>query len=256
MKGTRQMPRTFMKLNLQLLAVFAAALALFAGLAVPNVMAADLTEQQTQSKFENLLPLKVNKVSDSPLSGFYQLESDRGIFYASKDGKFIFSGSLHNFEEGLLNLTALRQRELANQQLAAFADQLIVYPAKQEKYRVTVFTDPTCGYCRKLHSEIAEYNKLGITIAYAAFPRGGVNSEMDKILKDVWCSTNPAEALTKAKNDMALPHRACKNPVDQMYRVGESLGINGTPALIMPNGEMAPGYVPPHQLFQTLENAG
>lgn len=108
-----------------------------------------------------------------------------------------------------MNLTALRQRELANQQLAAFADQLIVFPAKQEKYRVTVFTDPTCGYCQ-LHSEIAEYNKLGITIAYAAFPRGGVNSEMDKILKDVWCSTNPAEALTKAKNDMALPHRACK----------------------------------------------
>jgi thiol:disulfide interchange protein DsbC len=119
-----------------------------------------------------------------------------------------------------------------------------------------VFTDPTCGYCRKLHSEIDGYNALGITIAYAAFPRGGINSEMDRLLKDVWCANDQKQALTDAKNDVAIAKGTCNTPVDQMYSIGESLGINGTPAIILPNGDMVPGYRPPEQLLQTLENAG
>jgi len=219
-------------------------------------IAADLTTTEAKAKFELLLPFKINQVSDSPLAGFYQLESEKGIFYASRDGEYIFSGSLHSFSDGLLNLTAVRQRELANGQMEAIQDELIVFPAKNEKYRVTVFTDPTCGYCRKLHSEIEQYNDLGITIAYAAFPRGGINSEMDKLLKDVWCSKDQNKALSDAKNDIPIAKGSCKTPVDQMYQIGESLGINGTPAIILPNGEMVPGYRPAQQLLQTLENAG
>ncbi|GGP59037.1 thiol:disulfide interchange protein DsbC [Shewanella algicola] len=219
-------------------------------------VSADISAEQAKSKFESLLPFKIKQVSEAPVSGFYQLESEKGIFYASRDGEYIFSGSLHQFSDGLLNLTALRQRALANDQMKAIQDELIVFPAKDEKYRVTVFTDPTCGYCRKLHSEIEGYNALGITIAYAAFPRGGINSDMDRLLKDVWCSKDQNQALTDSKNDIAIARGSCETPVDEMYSIGESLGINGTPAIILPNGEMVPGYRPPEQLLKTLENAG
>jgi len=216
----------------------------------------EFSAEQAKAKFESLLPFKVTQVSNAPLSGFYQLESEKGIFYASHDGEYIFSGSLHQFSDGLLNLTAVRQRELANDQMKGIQDELIVFPAKNEKYRITVFTDPTCGYCRKLHSEIDQYNALGISVAYAAFPRGGINSEMDKILKNVWCAKDQNKALTDSKNDIAVPNSSCDSPVDKMYSIGESLGINGTPAIILPNGEMVPGYRPAQQLLQTLENAG
>ncbi|MCU8005859.1 thioredoxin fold domain-containing protein [Shewanella sp. SM96] len=218
--------------------------------------AANVAKDEVKAKFENLLPFKVSKVTDSPLADFYQIESEKGIFYASNDGKYIFSGSLHKFSDGLMNLTAIRQRELANEQMAVLQGDLILFPAKDEKYRVTVFTDPTCGYCRKFHSEIRQYNELGITIAYAAFPRGGVKSEMATLLRNVWCSDNQAEALTKSKNDIPVVAKACTDPVDKMYHLGESLGISGTPSIILPNGEMLPGYQPPQQLLQTLENAG
>jgi thiol:disulfide interchange protein DsbC len=233
--------------------LIASALACF--VATPTI-AEGLSNQDMAKKFEKLLPFKVNKIVDAPVANFYQLESEKGIFYATRDGEYIFSGSLHNFSDGLLNLTALRQRELASDQMIAIQDELIVFPAKNEKYRVTVFTDPTCGYCRKLHSEIEQYNALGITIAYAAFPRAGINSDMDKILKNVWCSKNQNQAITNAKNDIAVPHATCNNPVDQMYSIGESLGVNGTPAIILPNGDMVPGYRPAQQLLQTLESAG
>lgn len=224
-------------------------------MAAPAI-SADLSAQQAKVKFESLLPFNIQQISEAPLAGFYQLESEKGIFYASHDGEYIFSGSLHRFSDGLLNLTAMRQRELANDQMKDIQDDLIVFPAKNEKYRVTVFTDPTCGYCRKLHSEIDGYNALGITIAYAAFPRGGINSEMDRLLKDVWCAKDQKQALTDAKNDVTIAKGTCDTPVDEMYSIGESLGINGTPAIILPNGDMVPGYRPPEQLLQTLENAG
>ncbi|MEH6454706.1 MAG: thioredoxin fold domain-containing protein [Cocleimonas sp.] len=236
--------------NIKLLATALAAI-----IATPAI-AADLSTTEAKAKFEKLLPFKINHVTDAPIVGFYQLESEKGIFYASRDGEYIFSGSLHRFSDGLLNLTAVRQRDLANEQMKGIQDELIIFPAKDEKYRVTVFTDPTCGYCRKLHSEIDQYNALGITIAYAAFPRGGINSNMDKLLKDVWCSEDRKKALTDSKNDIAIAKGTCETPVDQMYQIGESLGINGTPAIILPNGEMVPGYRPAQQLLQTLENAG
>lgn len=229
-------------------------LATMMGVMAP-ALASNIPSADIKTKFETLLPFKVNKVGKAPLANFYQIESEKGIFYATEDGKYIISGSLHEFSDGLTNVTAIRQRELANEQMSDIKQDLILYPAKNEKYRVTVFTDPTCGYCRKLHSDMKGYNDLGITIAYAAFPRGGVNSEMAQILKNVWCSDNQVQAMNNSKNDIPVTSKACDNPVEKMYHLGESLGINGTPAIILSNGEMVPGYQPPQQLLQTLENA-
>ena len=52
----------------------------------------------------------------------------------------------------------------------------IVFAPPNPKYTVTVFTDVECGYCRKLHSQIADYNQQGISVQYVAFPRMGLGS--------------------------------------------------------------------------------
>lgn len=209
-----------------------------------------------QKKFDDFLPFKANAIVDAPIKGFYQIETDKGIFYASKDGKFIFSGSLHKFEEGLMNLTALRVGQLAKAKLDSIQDQLIVFKAKNEKYRVTVFTDPTCPYCKRLHDNIQGYNDLGITIAYAAFPRGGEGSQMDTILQSIWCAKDRKQAMNEAKNGMTLPPATCKNPVHEMYEIGNSLGIGGTPAIFLKNGQLMPGFMPPDQLLARLKENG
>ncbi len=76
------------------------------------------------------------------------------------------------------------------------------------KYTVTVFTDIECGYCRKLHSEIAEYNRQGIAIEYLAFPRMGLGSEDYRNMVSVWCASDRRKALTDAKN--GKPHPAAR----------------------------------------------
>lgn len=221
-------------------------------LVAPLVNATDLND--VKNKFESLLPFTVSEVKQSPVSNFYQIESPRGIFYSSKDGKYIFSGSLHKFEDGLTNLTALRLQELSIAKLAKIENKLITFPAKNEKFQVTVFTDPSCGYCRKLHTEMDQYNELGITIKYAAFPRGGVDSPMATTLKRIWCSPTKNEAMNAAKTDTAFSSTtSCENPVNEMYELGNSLGINGTPALVFKDGSMTPGYMPPAQLLVKLK---
>jgi thiol:disulfide interchange protein DsbC len=45
----------------------------------------------------------------------------------------------------------------------------------------------------------------------------------------------------------------CENPVADQYRLGIAMGVTGTPALLTPEGQLIPGYVPPAQLRQRLD---
>ena len=38
---------------------------------------------------------------------------------------------------------------------------------------ITVFTDMDCQWCQRLHSQIAEYNRLGVKVRYMSWPRSG-----------------------------------------------------------------------------------
>ena len=87
--------------------------------------------------------------------------------------------------------------------------QMVVFSPKDPKYTVTVFTDIDCGYCRKLHSEMAKYNELGIRVRYLFYPRTGPNTESWSKAVAVWCSPNRNEALTRAKRGEDIKMNKC-----------------------------------------------
>jgi len=41
--------------------------------------------------------------------------------------------------------------------------------------------------------------------------------------------------------------------VAREYQLGEDVGVRGTPAIVLENGEMLPGYLPPAQLAAHLK---
>ena len=135
---------------------------------------------------------------------------------------------------------------------------MLVFGPKDPKYTVTVFTDVDCGYCRKLHSQIAEYNRLGIRVRYLFWPRSGPDTESWTKAEQVWCSANRGEALTRAKRGETLnaPTNCSGLPVAREYELGKEIGIRGTPAIVLGSGEMLPGYLPPAQLLQQLRGKG
>ena len=129
----------------------------------------------------------------------------------------------------------------------------ITFSPEEPEYELMVFTDIDCGYCRKLHAQMEEYNEQGIAISYLAFPRAGIGSRSYEKAVSVWCAENPQEAMTQAKQGVDPDPMQCDNPIAEQYQLGQQLGVTGTPALLTADGSLIPGYVPPEQLRQRLD---
>lgn len=208
------------------------------------------------------LKIEVKSVNLSPIKGLYEVATDNAIYYISEDGQFLINGNVYDLNNSMKNLTSDKVEELRRAKteihfakMKQFEKDMIVYKADDEKYVVTVFTDPSCGYCQKLHREIADYNKLGITIRYLAFPRGGINSNTYNTMVSIWCADDPKLAMDDAKLRRPLePASAdCKNTVKEQYELGVLLGVNGTPALFLEDGTSMPGYLPADRLLKALQ---
>lgn len=195
--------------------------------------------------------LNVKSVADSSVPGMLQVQTDKGLFFMSQNKQYLFEGSIYD----LKNKTLVNEEILKGVRktgVEQFDDSVIEFKAPNEKYVIHVFTDTSCGYCRKLHNEMADLNKAGITVRYLAFPRGGIQSATYDELQSIWCSKDPKQALTDAKGGKAVKQASCQNKVAQQYELGQSFGINGTPALILPDGRLIPGYQPASALVAAL----
>jgi len=193
--------------------------------------------------------IHVISVSAIPVDGLYELITNNGIFYSSKDAKYLFKGDIYDLD-AQLNLTNLTKIKIVN----SYEDEMIIYKAPEEKHVITVFTDTSCVYCQKLHSQMADYNKFGITVRYLAFPRSGTSPKSSTYNKmvSIWCADDPNKAMDDAKKQRNSVTTTCKNTVKEQYELGLFLGVNGTPAILLEDGTLAPGYIPPARLAQML----
>jgi len=227
------------------------------GLAAALSFGAVASEQQSfaelKSKASGKLGLDIISIKPAAVDGLFELMTDRGIFYITADARYLVRGNIYDSENGLANLTELAMGEMRLDKLAKFETSMITYPAKDEKFQVTVFTDVDCGYCRKLHARIPQYNDLGITVRYLAFPRGGERSKAWRDMQSLWCSKDQRKAMDDLKAGSTIAQATCPNRVPEHYDLGVELGVTGTPAIILDNGTMIPGYQDPAQLLKALK---
>ncbi|MGJ8580860.1 MAG: bifunctional protein-disulfide isomerase/oxidoreductase DsbC [Psychromonas sp.] len=206
------------------------------------------------------LKVEVDSIEESPVKGLYEIVSQGAIYYISENGQFLLNGDIYDMDNGMNNLTSAKVDEVRRESTAEhfakindFEKDMIVYKADDEKYVITVFSDTSCAYCQKLHSEMQGYNDLGITIRYLAFPRGGINSNAYNTMVSVWCSDDRKGAMDDAKKRRSIEAVTCDNTVKEQYELGVALGITGTPTLFLADGTAMPGYLPPDRLLQVLE---
>lgn len=195
----------------------------------------------------------IDRIVAAPIAGFREVVVGGQVLYVSDDGRYMLQGSLYDMRAkkdlGQAGLAEVRRKLLKT---IPVSDRIVFAPP-DPKYTVSVFTDVECGFCRKLHSEIAEYNREGIAVQYLAFPRMGIGSQDFNKMVAVWCAADRKQALTDAKNDRPVPMRNCKNPVTMEYDIGQRVGLAGTPMIIAANGVAMPGYMPPRQLRAALD---
>jgi thiol:disulfide interchange protein DsbC len=199
------------------------------------------------------LNLDVTSVKPTPLQDIYEVTVPPRVFYVSANGQYVLAGDLIDMKNGMNLSEVVREKARIASVENVGEENMVVFAPKKVKHTITVFTDIDCGYCRKLHNEMASYNKLGIKVRYLAYPRAGIGSPSYNKAVTVWCSNDKEKAMTEAKSGKELPPKNCKNPVASQMALGRALGVNGTPAIVLANGQIYPGYAPADKLVKVLE---
>lgn len=223
-------------------------------LLVGGAYAAELDE--LKQELEKTLPgVKIENLQKVDNTGLYEGVINGEVLYFSADGRYVLQGELVSLESKT-NLTEQRRVSMRKDILNGLDEKdMIIFEPEKAQYTLTVFTDIDCVYCRKMHSEIEQYNNLGIRIRYMSYPRGGIGSKSYDDAVTVWCDDDRRDAMTRAKKGEELEAKTCDNPVEAEFNIGRRLGVQGTPALFMESGQMLPGYIPPDRLKQILDQA-
>jgi thiol:disulfide interchange protein DsbC len=205
-------------------------------------------------RLEKLVPgEKPESISSTAIPGLYEIVFGSDIFYGSADGRYVLQGALVDLEtnENLTETTRTGIRQGLMNKLDE--SEMIVFSPKKPRHTLTIFTDIDCGYCRKLHAEMAELNSFGVKVRYMMFPRSGPNTPSFQKAVNVWCAKDQQISMTKAKAGESLPEANCDNPISSQFNIGQQLGVTGTPALLLDDGTLIPGYRPAKDLAAMLD---
>jgi thiol:disulfide interchange protein DsbC len=210
------------------------------------VQADDAAIKQTLAK----LGVQSTEIQPSPISGMKTVLTNSGVLYVTEDGKHMIQGPLYDVSGPQpINTT----NSMLMTHLNALEKEMIVYKAANEKHVITVFTDITCGYCHKLHEQMADYNALGITVRYLAFPRQGMQSEAADNMKVIWCAKDRNKAFDDAMAGKGVKAASCDVDIADQYALGVQFGVSGTPAIVLSNGYVVPGYQAPQEMKTFLD---
>jgi thiol:disulfide interchange protein DsbC len=230
------------------LSIIATLAGLLCGLSMSAMVLAG-PEDDIRGKLLQARPdFKISSIKPSVAAGIFEVQVAGGpVLYATEDGDFFILGDLFSVGmDGIVNL-AEQQRDIDRRDLLAAVKQedMIIFPALGEtRGSISVFTDVDCFYCQKLHKEVPALNKAGVEVRYLAYPRAGVGSESYRKIATAWCAQDRQQAMTKLKNRETMEDNVCPgNPVADQFMLGQQIGVRGTPAMVLENGQMLPGYM-------------
>jgi thiol:disulfide interchange protein DsbC len=209
---------------------------------------------ETLHAVARLAGVRPENVQATPVPGIFEVLRGSDILYMTRDGQYAFTGDLYQVASRA-NLTEVHRRDLRRKLIEAVPEsRMVVFSPPQPKYTVTVFTDVDCSFCRALHRQIAEYNRLGVRVRYVFYPRTGPDTASWHKAEQVWCSADRKAALTRAKLGEQLDSKPCTDtPVAQEYELGKAIGLEGTPGIVAANGAMLGGYLAPDALVEQLK---
>lgn len=213
-------------------------------------------EDSISDRLSNSVPgLKISSVRESEAEGLYEVQSNNGeTLYTTSDGQYLLTGDLLKVtDNGIANVTERARAGERHKTMENFGDEgVISFKASNEKAVVDVFTDIDCPYCRKLHDEVPQLNDYGITVNYYAYPRSGPGKPSFVKYVSVWCAEDQKSAMNSAKAGKTVEAATCDNPVLEQFELGQRVGVTGTPAIVLEDGNVVRGYVPAKNLAEGL----
>jgi len=230
---------------------------------ITNAQQSDLEQVESNlrsvnKQFGNARIVVVRELSEVKFPGLYEATVDGQSLVVSKDGTMAIVGDVFDLQN-MVNLTRIAkqkgQADVVEQEIAKLSDNdLVIYPAKGESIgQLYVFSDTTCGYCKKLHLEVEDYQNAGIDVKYIPYPRSQlVDGELAfENMKQVMCAKDKPDAMTKIKagtdNGEFVKESYPKECVESIRKgqdAGRNVGLEGTPFMYLSKGatRIIPGY--------------
>ena len=222
-------------------------------LTVPAPVLADDVPAAVEKAMARLLPgAELGGIRPAAVPGLFEVAVGPRLFYVSGDGRYLIDGDLIDLA-ARSNLTEQRRSEVRVEAIESMDEAgMITFSPDKPAHTVTVFTDIDCTYCRRLHREIDAYLQQGIRVRYLAYPRSGAGTPSYDKAVSVWCAKDRKRALTRAKAEQPVEQQSCDSPVDGHLAMGNLVGVQGTPTIVLEDGRVLPGYVPAARLADVL----
>lgn len=201
--------------------------------------------------FDAKTGMKSNDANNSPIPGFFEIVVMANVYYMDAAGKYLFDGHLVDLATRT-SITAARKVALQATAFPAFDwRSLDLNDAIRTNYgtatpgRVLVtFEDPNCGFCKKLHGELAKLKNLTVY----TFPISFLGPQSLAINQSIWCAKDRTAEWAKALS--GAPYTPNPAPadcaLDALKRNGElarRYGVQGTPTMYLADGTRLPGYM-------------
>jgi thiol:disulfide interchange protein DsbC len=201
---------------------------------------------------------KVLSVDFSELPGLFVVELEgegkRDSLYVDFSKKYVVTGNIFRLADGE-NISKSKQTpetKRIDPKSIPVEDALLIGKADAQ-YKIIVFTDPDCPYCRKLHIEMKKVVELDPQIAFQIklFPLP-MHKDAYAKSKHIVCVQSVA-LMDSAFAGAPISLEGCETDVvDNTIRLASELGIRGTPALIFPDGEVNPGFLKAEAIIATV----
>ena len=200
-------------------------------------------EQQLKTEIQKKLGAnaKVKSVSPAPVSGLYEVLVGNEIFYTDISGKYLIQGEIIELASGR-NITEQRQADLNRIKWSELTPANAIKNVRGNGSRqLAVFSDPNCGYCKRLEKSLQQLDN--VTIYTYLIPILSPDSAQKS--KQIWCSSDPYKTyIDWMVNGIApIGKGECSTPLDKNMAFAKTYGITGTPTLFFTDGSRFPGAV-------------
>ena len=202
--------------------------------------------QSLQSQFPDIG--KLEHIVKTPYSGLYEVLIGEQLLYSDAQGQYLFDGNIIEVKNRR-NVSDERRRQLFAIEFDKLPLDLAVKKVKGNgKRKMAYFTDPNCGFCKRLEKELVKISDVTLYIFMYPLQPGA-----DEIVRNVLCSKNQVKAWDDLMLNGSMPPAAtCDTATDKVMALGKKLRVNGTPNLIFGSGMHNPGYLPAEELEKHL----
>jgi len=192
---------------------------------------------------------KIEKVNKANILGLYEVITRDQLVYTDEKAQYLIIGNIYDLK-AKRNLTEERARKLFAVDFNGLPFDLAIKKVKGNGQRkMAYFTDPNCGYCKKLENELK--NMDNVTLHIFMYP---IFQGSEEKARGVWCSKDQAKAWDDLMlNNVQPAAGTCDAPSAKVLELGGKLKLTGTPALIMADGVLIPGYLPAAELEKALD---